>query len=233
MVANDLEIYSKFAHEWWTSGAPRFRSLQNLTPFRLEIIREFFGEFEGKRIVDLGCGGGLLSVPLLDNRADVIGVDMSAASIEAARAAARGRGKFIVGDIRSVSLPAGCADYVLLADVLDHIPTFIDALREASRLLKMGGGLFVGTINRSLLGWFFSIFLGESLGYIPRGTHDFKLFIKPAELIEAAGRCGLRCIRIQGEWPEIFRTLSRRAITLRRSSSQQVAYSALFIKEEA
>lgn len=230
MPRNDLSIYSEYAHEWWTQGAPRFRSLQNLTPFRLSLIREFVGDLNGKSVVDLGCGGGLVSIPLLREGAQVTGVDQSAASIEAARKAAAGRGSFIVGDICSLDIDSGSVDCVLLVDVLDHIPHFAQALKEASRILRNGGKLFAGTLNRTSLSRFLTITLGESLGFIPSGTHDFRLFITPAELIDTAALYGLSCQKVQGEWPMFFETIFKRAICLRKSENLSVAYSAVFEK---
>ncbi|MBN8548926.1 MAG: 3-demethylubiquinone-9 3-O-methyltransferase [Deltaproteobacteria bacterium] len=230
MVQNDLTIYSEYAHEWWTPGAPRFRSLQNLTPFRLGLIREFVGELSGKSVLDLGCGGGLIAVPLLDQGAHVVGIDQSAGSIEAACVAAKGKGEFRVGDVCSLDFPDNSFDCVLLADVLDHIPQFAKALREAARVLRPGGSLFVGTINRTFIAWFLTLFLGESLGFIPKGTHAYSLFIRPDELIETAQLYGLKCKKVQGEWPRFAATLARGAITLAKSESLAVAYSAVFEK---
>ncbi len=229
-MKNDLSIYSQYAEEWWTSGSPRFRSLQNLTPFRLSLISELIGDLRGKRVLDLGCGGGLIAVPLLEKGVEVTGVDLSAESIEAAKVASRGRGKFIVGDICSLDFPSSSFDCVLIVDVLDHIPHFSKVLSEASRVLKSQGKLFVGTLNRTFLSHFLAITLGETLGFIPKGTHDSKLFIKPSELVETANIYGLKAINVQGEWPLCFKTILNRAIALRKSESKSVAYSAVFEK---
>jgi 2-polyprenyl-6-hydroxyphenyl methylase/3-demethylubiquinone-9 3-methyltransferase len=230
MTQNDLTIYSRHADEWWVKGAPHFRSLQNITPFRLSLIAELVGDLNGKQVLDLGCGGGLISIPLLQGGAVLTGVDLSKESIEVARIAARGQGKFSVGDVRRLPIDSESFDCVLLVDVLDHIPHFAQALREASRVLRSGGKLFVGTLNRTFLARFLAIRLGEGLGFIPKGTHDFRLFITPAELLDTARLYGLECRGCQGEWPVFLRTISRRAITLKKSKSLSVAYSAVFEK---
>lgn len=230
MTANDLSIYSNYADEWWIEDSPHFRSLKNITPFRLSLIKEMIGDLAGKTVLDMGCGGGLIAVPLLDAGALVTGVDQSPESIAVAEKAAKGRGRFYVGDICSLSMRSESFDCVLMADVLDHIPQFSRALSEASRLLKPGGKLFVGTLNRTWIGWFFTILLGESLGYIPKSTHAYKLFIRPDELIEAAASYDLELLHLQGEWPLLFRTIKKGAIALRKSRSTSVAYSALFQK---
>lgn len=229
-MRNDLTIYSNFAHEWWQADGPNFRSLQNLTPFRLSLIAEMVGDLKGKSVLDLGCGGGLISVPLLNSGALVTGIDMSAESIEVARQAAGGRGRFIVGDICAIDIPDQSIDCVLIADVLDHIPHYAKVLREASRVLRDQGTLFVGTLNRTPVSHFFTVLLGESLGFIPKGTHDSKLFIKPQELIEAASAFGLQHLVTQGEWPVFLQTILKGAISLRRSRSTSIAYSAAFRK---
>lgn len=230
-MRNDLTIYSKFAHEWWQQDGRYFRSLQNLTPFRLSLISELIGDLRDKVVLDLGCGGGLISVPLLDLGAQVTGIDLSAESIAVATAAANGRGCFKVGDICSLDIPTDSVDCVIIADVLDHVPHFAQSLREASRVLKRNGKLFVGTLNRTCISHFFTITLGETLGFIPKGTHDAKLFIKPNELIETAKLFGLSHLHTQGEWPLLIRTILDGAITLRKSSSTAIAYSAVFLKE--
>lgn len=229
-MRNDLTIYSEYADEWWQKDGYHFRSLQNLTPFRLALIADFVGDLKDKTVLDLGCGGGLISIPLLEQGARVTGVDISAESVAVARNAAQGKGTFLVSDISSLELPSAYADCVLIVDVLDHIPHFARVLREASRVLKREGRLFVGTLNRTCLSHFFTITLGEGLGFIPRGTHDSKLFIKPEELIDTAGLFDLSHIATQGEWPMFARTVFDGAISLRRAASTAIAYSAVFQK---
>lgn len=229
---NDLTIYSTYAAEWWTPGAPRFRSLQNISPFRLELIRAGCGVMSGKVVYDIGCGGGLLAVPLLDDGATVTGVDISGPSIEVAARAAGGRGTFLVGDARAVPLPSASADIVLLADVVDHIPDYELALAEAARVLRIGGTLFVGTLNRTAAAYFGAIVLGEGLRLIPPGTHRYDLFVKPEELRERASRYGLAWRRTFGESVSILDTVRRWAITLRRGTGTAVAYSMVFTRSK-
>ena len=228
MVVNDLTIYSRFAEEWWVPGAPRFRSLQNITPFLLELIDELVGDCAGKRVYDIGCGGGLVSVPLLDRGASVTGVDISEASINVAKIATKGRGTFIVGDAREVPLSDSSADVVLLMDVVDHIKDYSRAVCEAYRLVKPGGYVYIGTINRTWQSWLGAILLGEGLRLIPPGTHDHSMFISPGELQSVGSEAGLTFIKAQGERVLLVPTIQRWAISLARSKSCALAYSMLF-----
>jgi len=230
MVANDLTIYSDYAHEWWQDGSPRFRSLRNIAPLKLELIREWCGSVKGRKVYDLGCGGGFISVPLLLEGADLVGVDQSKESIEVARIAAKGVGKFIAGDICSLPFESESADIVLLADVLDHIPDFKMAIAEAARVLRPGGMLFASTLNRTFSSWFFCLALGETLRLIPPGTHKYSLFIRPEELEIEAKNYLLSQTNLAGEFPKIWSTLREWTISLRRSKSTSVGYSMCFKK---
>jgi len=229
--ANDLSIYEDHASEWWDRKSYYFKSLRSITPFRLSLIEKWFGEIRGKSIIDFGCGGGLLSIPLLDLGANVTGIDISPASIEVARQNASGKGHFIVGDLRTLSTTEFKADAALLADVLDHIPDYKKVIALVSECLKPGGKLFVSTINRTLRSKIMAIFLGEGLGLVPKGTHCHKLFIRPAELINTAAACGLTCKAIVGDQLNLIKTIRHWTVSMREGRDLSVAYSAIFEKE--
>ncbi len=232
---NDLRIYDREAAAWWDSASPAFRSLHRVKDFHLALLARHWGErLDGRRIVDLGCGGGLLALPLSERGATVIGVDSSEGSVTAARAEARHAGascRFLVADLVHTPFADGSADDVVLSDVLEHLDTPQQAIAEASRLLVPGGRLYVNTINRTLRSRCIAVSLAEGLGLVPRGTHDPALFVRPAELTEFAARAGLRTVRLIGEAPRLFTTLAKRAIALRESRSLAIAYSAFFVKE--
>jgi 2-polyprenyl-6-hydroxyphenyl methylase/3-demethylubiquinone-9 3-methyltransferase len=225
---NDLKMYSDYADEWWREENSKFKSLQRISLFKVALIQKWVGDLSGLSVVDLGCGGGLLSIPLGDLGANVIGIDISEPSIKVAVQKSKSKAQFLVGDIRNTNLPGNSADLVILADVLDHIEDYYECLKEASRIAKKDGLIFVSTINRTLLSKVFAIYLGEGLGFIPKGTHDYKLFIKPDELISKAKQAGLRHLKTQGEFPKLFSSLTSRAIEFRESSSNALAYSVLF-----
>ena len=229
-TANDLTIYENHAEDWWNPRSLYFRSLQNISPLRVSMIADWCGELAGRSVIDLGCGGGLLSIPLLDRGAQVTGVDISPRSVSTASKRAAGRGRFLTADIRSVPLADASADIVLLADVLDHLPDYPRAIAEAKRLLRPGGKLFVSTINRTWRATLLAVWLGEGLRLIPPGTHDPKLFIRPDELRSACNVIGLVERQRSGEVVDVLRTVARWAITLRPSRDCSVAYAALFQK---
>lgn len=214
-----------------------FRSLQGITKFRLQLIEAWCGPFSGKCVIDLGCGGGLLAVPVHALNADVVGLDLSGKSLAAARAQAGkskslGAASFLLSDFRRTPLRSGIADVVLLADVLDHVSDYKLCLAEAARLLKTGGRVYVSTINRNLLSWLLAIVLGENLGLVPKGTHDHRLFIRPRELEVAANLVGLRVLSWQGEKPHLRKTLRNWAIHFAPTRSLSVAYSVLLQRGE-
>jgi 2-polyprenyl-6-hydroxyphenyl methylase/3-demethylubiquinone-9 3-methyltransferase len=141
-TANDLGIYERQADEWWDPSSRTFRSLHAVNAFRAEILREWLGErLAGARVVDLGCGGGLLADALARQGARVVGVDRSVGSLRAAVGHARHGERFVAGDLRHPPLRDGCADLVLLADVLEHLDEPAAAVAAAARLLAPGGFL--------------------------------------------------------------------------------------------
>ncbi|MBL8898386.1 MAG: 3-demethylubiquinone-9 3-O-methyltransferase [Planctomycetes bacterium] len=237
-MKNDLEIYERAAHAWWDGSDRTFRSLQRVKAFHLAELERLFGsELHGASVVDLGCGGGLLSVPLAERGASVIGLDRSPRSVRAARDAAGRAGvskrcRFGVADLCGSPLEANAFDIALLSDVLEHVSDPGGALREAARLLRLGGRLYLNTFNRTRRARWLAVALAEGLGYVPRGTHDWRLFVRPEELRALAAAVGLRCDEVLGEAPRICATLRAGALEMRRGASTAVSYTAVFTKVE-
>lgn len=227
-VRNDLSIYDTQASGWWDPSSLAFRSLQSITVFRLEQLFSWVGDVQGKVVVDIGCGGGLMSVPLAQRGARVTGFDLSEPSLAEARRHAPDGALFVEADARSVPFPKSAADIVILADILDHIADYDTVLAEVARILRPGGYLYVNTINRTWQSWLLAYQLGEMLRLIPPGTHDFSLFIKPAELKKAAENNHFTTCSWQGEAPDILQTAMKWAIVFQKTDSLAVAYSALF-----
>jgi 2-polyprenyl-6-hydroxyphenyl methylase / 3-demethylubiquinone-9 3-methyltransferase len=238
-MSNDLAIFEEHARDWWNPKSPWFRSLHAMHEHRRELIRAWAGErLRGATVVDLGCGGGLLAEPLARGGARVVGVELGRASVGAAREHAResgsnGRLLYVRADAQRAPLANGCADLVLAADLLEHVPSWRSVVAEAARLLRPGGLLFVNTIDRSWRARLLAVFAAEAVGLVPRGTHDFRLFIRPVELAREAGARGLELVHLTGERPRLWRTLRTRALHLAPAASTALSYSALFTKRFA
>ena len=182
--------------DWWDEGARAFASLRSVTTFRLKLLRQWLPQgFAGRTVVDLGCGGGLLAVPLARAGAHVVGLDLAPKALRAAAAQQSERLLAAQADLAELPLAERSADLVLLADVLEHVDDPAAVVAAAAKVLRPGGALFVNTIHRTLRSRLFAITLGEGLGFIPRGTHQWRLFVRPDELDAMARAAGL--VRVQ------------------------------------
>ncbi|MBF0275889.1 MAG: 3-demethylubiquinone-9 3-O-methyltransferase, partial [Nitrospinae bacterium] len=179
---NNISLYDELGNEWWHNESTAFRSLRQVNQFRLQLLSEWCEPLSGKKVLDLGCGGGLLSVPIAKSGAEVIALDGSLKSLTTARNHDKKNSFFIQGDLNQLPFKGAFADIILLADVLEHIPSYEKVLFHASQLLKQNGLLYVNTINRNTIASFLAVTLSEGIGFIPKGTHDPSLFIKPDEL---------------------------------------------------
>lgn len=226
---NDLEIYERNAADWWDARSAAFRSLHGVNAHRLSVLRKWVGDdLAGRTVLDLGCGGGLLSKPLVEAGARVLGCDLSLGSLAQARKHVKG--VFVNADVLRTPFASACADLVLLADVLEHLERPAEVLREAARLLRPGGLVFVNTLNRTYRSRLLAVRVAEGVRLVPRGTHDARLFVRPDELSSAAWRAGLVLEALQGESLNLFRTLRTWAVSLRPSNNVSVGYSALLRK---
>jgi ubiquinone biosynthesis O-methyltransferase len=183
---NDLSIYDTHAESWWTGETRWLRLLQNMVPARLAYFTPIVGDWRGKTVLDLGCGGGFMSEALAQRGAKVIGIDPSQPAIAIARKHAQATGLAIdyrVGTGEELPVAANSADIVLCVDVLEHVRDLDAVLDEVRRVLKPGGLFLFDTINRTWLAKLVVVTFGEAvLRLLPQGTHDSALFITPAEL---------------------------------------------------
>jgi len=208
----DVAKFAAIAEAWWDT-AGKFRPLHRLNPVRIRYIRDLavshFGRtpeaerpLGGLRLLDIGCGGGLLSEPLARLGAEVTGIDASARNIAIASQHARQSGL----DIRYMPVAAEALaetgetfDIVLAMEVLEHVADLSVFMTATARLLKPNGLFFAATINRTAKSYALAIIGAEYiLRWLPRGTHDWRKFLRPSELAAALRPHGLDILRLDG-----------------------------------
>ncbi|MEK7313736.1 MAG: bifunctional 2-polyprenyl-6-hydroxyphenol methylase/3-demethylubiquinol 3-O-methyltransferase UbiG [Deltaproteobacteria bacterium] len=182
--------FDSFKDDWWNPEG-RLKSLHRIIPLRFEYfsarIKEELGTFEGKKILDVGCGGGLISERFASEGALVTGIDVSTPSIEAAKEHAAKHGlkiDYCAIEVSSFSTEnKGVFDCVVSSEVLEHVENLPEFIKDAASTLKKGGLFLFSTINKTIMAKFLAIFMAEDvLRILPKGTHDYKKFIKPSEL---------------------------------------------------
>ena len=207
--SDEVERFNRLAKTWWNSSGP-MRPLHVINGLRLgyvleQIARRFarpLGDLTRLRVADIGCGAGLMCEPLAARGAQVVGVDAAAKNIAAARLHAND-GRLNI-DYRlgepDVALRDGDAfDVLLLLEVVEHVDNLQTFVRQAARHLKPGGLLLVSTINRTPRSFVTAIVGAEYVfRVLPRGTHRWAQFVRPAELAQAAATCGLAQLDLRG-----------------------------------
>ena len=186
---HELQKFSDLAHRWWDPNA-EFKPLHELNPVRLSWI-DGHAQLAGKRVLDIGCGGGILSEAMARRGADVTGIDMGEAPLTVARLHLL-ESKLPVHYQQAsaeawATQHAGEYDVVTCLEMLEHVPEPAQVIAACRKLLKPGGHLFVSTINRNPKAWLLAVVGAEYvLRMLPRGTHDYRKFIKPSELMQWA-----------------------------------------------
>ncbi|TVP56759.1 MAG: 3-demethylubiquinone-9 3-O-methyltransferase [Nodularia sp. (in: Bacteria)] len=201
MKKNDLEYYDLKADNWWTEG--EVLNLSNhLNQSRIKFFSSYIPTWQGLKVLDIGCGGGLASETLARQEACVSGIDLSLPSIKVAQAHSRKNNLNIDyrwGIAEDLPFAANKFDAVLCCDVLEHVADWRKVISEAHRVLKTNGLFFFDTINRSFKSKLIMIWLLENiLKQIPLGLHDWNKFIKPQELTYTMENYGLNNIMIKG-----------------------------------
>ena len=197
----EIEKFSELAHRWWDPNS-EFKPLHDINPLRLDWIDGLAG-LSGKQTLDIGCGGGILSESMADKGATVTGIDLSEKALKVARLHLLESGRKV--DYRLVSAEEMAAqhpaafDVVTCMEMLEHVPSPASIVAACSQLAKPGGWVFFSTLNRNPKSYAFAVLGAEYLlKLLPKGTHDYAKFIKPAELASFARGAGLEVVELTG-----------------------------------
>jgi 2-polyprenyl-6-hydroxyphenyl methylase/3-demethylubiquinone-9 3-methyltransferase len=206
----ELEKFSRLAHRWW-DPAGEFKPLHDINPLRLDWIAEH-ARLEGAAVLDVGCGGGILAEAMARRGATVSGIDLSEKALKVAELhLLESRLSVSYKSISAENLAAQSAqsfDVVTCMELLEHVPDPAGMVAACARLVRPGGQVFFSTINRNPKAYLFAVVGAEYLlGLLPRGTHDYQRFIRPAELARWSRDAGLR--------PEEFMGMTYNPITRR------------------
>jgi 2-polyprenyl-6-hydroxyphenyl methylase / 3-demethylubiquinone-9 3-methyltransferase len=198
---HELAKFGELAHRWWDPNS-EFKPLHEINPLRLDWI-ESTAPLAGKKVLDVGCGGGLLSEGMAARGANVTGIDLSEKPLGVARLHLFESGLSV--DYRLISAEAmaeahpGEFDVVTCLEMLEHVPDPASIVAACAKLVKPGGGVFFSTLNRNPKSYLFAVVGAEYiLNLLPRGTHDYAKFIKPAELSRQCRTAGLAVEEIRG-----------------------------------
>ncbi|MFC3394849.1 bifunctional 2-polyprenyl-6-hydroxyphenol methylase/3-demethylubiquinol 3-O-methyltransferase UbiG [Brenneria rubrifaciens] len=183
----EIAKFEAIASRWWDLEG-EFKPLHRINPLRLDYIAQRADGLFGKKVLDVGCGGGILAESMAREGADVTGLDMGAEPLQVARLHALESAVTVDYVQETVEAHAqshaGEYDVVTCMEMLEHVPDPQSVVEACARLVKPGGHVFFSTINRNAKAWMMLIIGAEYiLKMLPRGTHDIKKFIRPAELI--------------------------------------------------
>ncbi|MGD8105448.1 bifunctional 2-polyprenyl-6-hydroxyphenol methylase/3-demethylubiquinol 3-O-methyltransferase UbiG [Pantoea sp. FN0302] len=192
----EIAKFEAVASRWWDLEG-EFKPLHRINPLRLGYIAQHAGGLFGKKVLDVGCGGGILAESMAREGAQVTGLDMGAEPLEVARLHALESGvkvDYIQQTVEDhADQYAGSYDVVTCMEMLEHVPDPRSVVLACAQLVKPGGDVFFSTINRNAKSWLMAVVGAEYvLRMVPRGTHDAKKFIRPAELLHWVDETPLR-----------------------------------------
>jgi 2-polyprenyl-6-hydroxyphenyl methylase/3-demethylubiquinone-9 3-methyltransferase len=197
----ELEKFNQIAHNWWDPNS-EFKPLHEINPLRLNYIDQL-ASLSGKVVLDVGCGGGILSESMAERGAKVTGIDLGDKSLKIAKLHLLESGNKV--DYRRIAAEdlakeqSNHYDIVTCMEMLEHVPDPESIVRSCALLTKPGGWAFFSTINRNPKSYLFAVIGAEYvLNLLPRGTHDYAKFIKPSELARMARGAGLDVEAIMG-----------------------------------
>ncbi len=205
----ELEKFSQLAHRWWDPGA-EFKPLHDINPLRLDFI-DGIASLLGKRVLDVGCGGGILAESMAVRGAKVTGIDLAEKPLKVAQLHLLESGlpveyRLIASEALAREAPASF-DVVTCMELVEHVPDPGAMVQACAELVKPGGRVFFSTINRNLKSYLLAIVGAEYvLKLLPRGTHDYAKFLKPSEL---AAMCRAAGLGVAGMTGMTYNPLSR------------------------
>lgn len=198
---SEISKFSDLAHKWWDKDS-EFKPLHEINPLRLGYINQH-AAIRGKTVLDVGCGGGILSESMAESGAVVTGIDLAEKSLKVAKLHLLESGQKV--DYRCIAVeelasaqPASF-DIVTCMEMLEHVPDPESVVRSCALLVRPGGYVFFSTLNRNAKAYLQAVVGAEYLlGLLPRGTHDYAKFIKPSELTRMARNAGLATHGLMG-----------------------------------
>ena len=197
----ELQKFSALAHRWWDPNS-EFKPLHEINPLRLNYI-DSHASIAGKKVIDVGCGGGILSESMAARGAAVTGIDLGEKPLKVAKLHLLETGqkvdyRLIAAEAMAEESPAQF-DVVTCMEMLEHVPDPASIVRACAQMVKPGGHLFFSTLNRNPKSYVFAIIGAEYLlKLLPRGTHDYAKFIKPSELARFCRDAGLTVTEVIG-----------------------------------
>lgn len=191
----ELDKFQSIASRWWDPNS-EFKPLHRINPLRLDWIEDQAGGLAGKRIVDVGCGGGILAESMAERGADVLGIDLAEDSLQVADLHALDSGvavRYRAIAVEALAVEAAASfDVVTCMEMLEHVPDPESVISACAALVRPGGTVCFSTLNRNTKAFALAIVGAEYvLRMLPRGTHDYARFIRPSEMAGAARRAGL------------------------------------------
>ena len=197
-LSADIGSFQQHGSAFWDVQGP-YRTLHQINPARLQFVERFV-DLSGLRVLDVGCGGGILSEALAERGASVLGIDLAESALQAAEAHRAGQAvEYRLESSRDAAARGESFDAVTCMEMLEHVADPAAVLRDIHALLKPGGWAFFSTINRTLKARLGAVYAAEYLlRLVPQGTHQYDWFIKPAELSRMAERAGLAPVAFCG-----------------------------------
>ena len=203
--AEEVKRFSRLSDQWWDYDG-QFKILHQINPIRLGYIHKHLRDagfsIKGLKVLDVGCGGGIISIPMARMEACVTGVDASKENVEIAREYAKRQGlkvDYQCVAIENLEKKAGSFDCVLALEIIEHVENPEEFIKHCAKFLKPGGLMFLSTINKNYKSLFLAKWCAEYvLRWVPKGTHDWAKFLTPAETHKIMQSADVNVIDISG-----------------------------------